>query len=330
VHGEFKVPAGKLVVVDLATDAGRLRDVRVSGDFFLEPDDALLDIDDALIGAPADSTAADLTARIERALPAGTVMYGFSPRDVATAVRRALSEATSWTDHEWLLVHEPPKSPAYHMALDQTLIEEVAAGRHVPTLRVWKWASPCVVIGSFQSLRNEVDPDGAARYGIEVARRISGGGAMFIEPGNTITYSLYAPASLVEGLSFQDSYAFLDDWVLGALADLGIRATYQPLNDITSPAGKIAGAAQKRMAGPADRPRETLDEGHRERRQAGRPVAFPDRVVPGGRHRRDGRQLHPSLRSDRRRRDPGRARADPASGRDEVRDSGLDRSGSLI
>lgn len=132
MHGEFKVPAGKLVVVDLATDAGRLRDVRVSGDFFLEPDDALLDIDDALIGAPADSTAADLTARIERALPAGTVMYGFSPRDVATAVRRALSEATSWTDHEWLLVHEPPKSPAYHMALDQTLIEEVAAGRHVP------------------------------------------------------------------------------------------------------------------------------------------------------------------------------------------------------
>ncbi len=248
MHGEFKVPAGKLVVVDLATDAGRLRDVRVSGDFFLEPDDALLDIDDALIGAPADSTAADLTARIERALPAGTVMYGFSPRDVATAVRRALSEATSWTDHEWLLVHEPPKSPAYHMALDQTLIEEVAAGRRVPTLRVWEWASPCVVIGSFQSLRNEVDPDGAARYGIEVVRRISGGGAMFIEPGNTITYSLYAPASLVEGLSFQDSYAFLDDWVLGALADLGIRATYQPLNDITSPAGKIAGAAQKRMA----------------------------------------------------------------------------------
>lgn len=104
------------------------------------------------------------------------------------------------------------------------------------------------MIGSFQSLRNEVDPDGSARYGIEVVRRISGGGAMFIEPGDTITYSLYAPASLVEGLTFGDSYAFLDDWVLGALADLGIKATYQPLNDITSPAGKIAGAAQKRMA----------------------------------------------------------------------------------
>jgi len=69
---------------------------------------------------------------------------------------------------------------------------------------------------------------------------------MFIQPGNTITYSLYVPTSLVEGLSFEQSYAFLDDWVLGALRELGIQATYVPINDIASPAGKIAGAAQKR------------------------------------------------------------------------------------
>jgi lipoate-protein ligase A len=137
------------------------------------------------------------------------------------------------------------------MALDQVLLEEVAAGRRAPTLRVWEWASPCVVIGSFQSVRNEVDGQAAERFGIEVVRRISGGGAMFVEPGNTITYSLYVPGSLVEGLSFADSYAFLDDWVLGALGELGIKAWYQPLNDITSPGGKIAGAAQKRLAGGA-------------------------------------------------------------------------------
>ena len=74
---------------------------------------------------------------------------------------------------------------------------------------------------------------------------------MFVEPGNTITYSLYVPESLVSGLSFVDSYAFLDDWVIGALNDLGIAATYQPINDITSPAGKIAGAAQKRLSSGA-------------------------------------------------------------------------------
>jgi lipoate-protein ligase A len=251
MHGEFKVPSGKLVVVDLDVTDGLLADVRLSGDFFLEPDEALTAIDQALQGAPESASAETLTARIERALPPGTSMYGFSAASVATAVRRALSRATSWTDHQWLLIHQPPEQPQWHMALDQVLLEEVAAGRRPPMLRVWEWAAPCVVIGSFQSLSNEVDAAAAERYGIEVVRRISGGGAMFIEPGNTVTYSIYAPASLVEGLSFQDSYAFLDDWVLGALRELGISATYQPLNDITSPAGKIAGAAQKRLVGGA-------------------------------------------------------------------------------
>ena len=54
-----------------------------------------------------------------------------------------------------------------------------------------------MIIGSFQSLRNEVDPEGARRHGVDVVRRISGGGAMFVEPGNTITYSLSVPEALV-------------------------------------------------------------------------------------------------------------------------------------
>ncbi|MCW2523850.1 MAG: biotin/lipoate protein ligase, partial [Frankiales bacterium] len=237
--------------VDLEVDEGRLSDVRLAGDFFLEPDEALEAINQALIGAAAESTAAALSARVTAALPPDTLMVGFSAADVATAVRRALSAATSWTDHEWRLVTGPPLDPPSQMALDQVLIEEVAAGRRPPMLRVWEWASAAVVIGSFQSLSNEVDPVAARRHHIQVVRRISGGGAMFVEPGNTITYSIYAPASLVEGLSFQDSYAFLDDWVLAALRELGINAWYQPINDIASPGGKIAGAAQKRLAGGA-------------------------------------------------------------------------------
>ena len=151
-----------------------------------------------------------------------------------------------WHEHDWQLIHAAPQSPALHMALDEVLTDEVSAGRRKPTLRVWEWASPAVVIGRFQSLRNEVDADGAAHHGIEVVRRISGGGAMFIEPGNTITYSIYAPLSMVEGMSFPEAYAHMDAWVIQALAELGIQAAYQPLNDITSPAGKIAGAAQAR------------------------------------------------------------------------------------
>ncbi|WP_055490848.1 biotin/lipoate A/B protein ligase family protein [Streptomyces sp. TP-A0356] len=258
MHGEYKVPGGKLVVVDLDDHDGVLRDVRVAGDFFLEPDEALPAIDRALEGAPVTAEAAELAERIEAGLPEGTVMYGLTPEGVAVAVRRALAQATDWTDYDWQLIHEQPQHPALHMALDEVLTGEVAAGRRPPTLRVWEWGGPAVVIGSFQSLSNEVDAEAARHHGMTVVRRISGGGAMFVEPGDTITYSLSVPASLVSGLSFADSYAYLDDWVLGALDDMGVKAWYQPLNDIATDAGKIAGAAQKRVVGPQGGPGAVL------------------------------------------------------------------------
>ncbi len=161
----------------------------------------------------------------------------------------AWAKRARWRDLDWHLVREGPQDPALHMAIDEVLLREVAAGRRPPTLRIWEWSAPAVVIGSYQSLRNEVDAVQARGLGFTVVLRISGGGAMFIEPANTITYSLYAPESLVAGMSFADSYAFLDDWVVGTLTeDLGLAAWYQPLNDITSSQGKIGGAAQKRRA----------------------------------------------------------------------------------
>lgn len=154
-----------------------------------------------------------------------------------------------WQDHPWHLIHEKAQAPALHMALDDVMLDDVADGRRPPTLRIWEWAAPAVVMGRFQSLRNEVDAEAANAHGIQVVRRISGGGAMFIEPGNTITYSVVAPVSLVAGMNFEQAYAYMDEWVIQALAGLGIKAWYQPLNDITSEAGKIAGAAQARRRG---------------------------------------------------------------------------------
>jgi lipoate-protein ligase A len=86
---------------------------------------------------------------------------------------------------------------------------------------------------------------------VDVVRRISGGGAMFMEAGAVVTYSLYAPGDLVRGMSFAESYAYLDEWVITGLRSLGIDAFYQPLNDIASAKGKIGGAAQKRLGGGA-------------------------------------------------------------------------------
>jgi len=251
MHGEFKVPGGKLVVVDLEVADGLITGFQLAGDFFLEPDSALDAINDAVNGLPADAEAAVIAAAVKKALPEDALLLGFSPEAVATTVRRALQRATSWRDYDWQLIQGPAVDPVVQMALDQVLSEEVGSGRRKPTLRIWEWEKPAVVIGSFQSVKNEVDLENAAKYGFDIVRRISGGGAMFMEAGSVITYSIYAPSELVQGMSFADSYAFLDEWVIVALKGLGIEASYVPLNDITSPTGKIGGAAQKRLGSGA-------------------------------------------------------------------------------
>ena len=251
MHGEYKVPGGKLVVVDLDVVDNTIVDFRLAGDFFLEPDSALGDINAAVNGLSADSDAVSIAVAVRAALPAHATLLGFSPESVAVAIRRSLAQASGWRDYEWQLIHTKAVAPVMQMALDEVLAIEVGEGRRNPTLRIWEWTEPAVVIGSFQSLKNEVDPVQAAKHGFTVVRRISGGGAMFMEAGSVITYSIYAPTDLVQGMTFADSYAFLDEWVLTALKSLGIDAYYQPLNDITSPKGKIGGAAQKRLGSGA-------------------------------------------------------------------------------
>ena len=140
--------------------------------------------------------------------------------------------------------------PAHmHMALDEVLLEQVTHGRRLPTMRIWAWIERALVIGSHQSVMNEVDVDTAGELGFQVTRRMSGGGTMLCEPDRTITYSLYLPESLVAGISFRKSYALIDSWAVDAFNHLGIPASYREINDIVSPRGKIAGAAQARRRG---------------------------------------------------------------------------------
>jgi len=150
---------------------------------------------------------------------------------------------------EWDLIPSSPYPAHMHMALDEVLLESVRAGGRRPTLRLWEWIEPALVIGSHQSVINEVDAVAARELGFVVTRRMSGGGTMLCEPARTITYSLYLPESVVSGITFRKSYAVLDDWAVRSFVELGIPAGYREINDIISPRGKIGGAAQARRRG---------------------------------------------------------------------------------
>jgi lipoate---protein ligase len=147
------------------------------------------------------------------------------------------------------MVAELDLPSALHMSLDEVLLDAVAAGRRPPLLRFWGWTQPTLVLGSNQAVANELDLAAVERRGFTVVRRLSGGGTMLAEPGRTITWSIAMPAEPVAGLSFVESFAHLDRWAVETLRSIGVDAAYRPINDIVSPQGKIAGAAQARRRG---------------------------------------------------------------------------------
>lgn len=91
MHGEYKTPGGKLVHVEAAIEAGVLRNVVVSGDFFLYPEEALAEITGALEGIPVNLSEDAIARRVKDAIPRGTEWLGSSPEALAIAVRRALT-----------------------------------------------------------------------------------------------------------------------------------------------------------------------------------------------------------------------------------------------
>ena len=276
-YGECKIAGGKLASIDLMVESGQLRQIKLRGDFFIFPEprttEVIAGIQAALDGLPADLDATALSAHIAAAVPFGIELLGTDPDAIAVAVRRAVTGQADygsvpdaarvgslsskeidrltegWRAMPWRLIAEEPLPPAVNVALDEVLTNRVAKGESPPTLRFWRWSSPAVIVGRCQSVANEVDREAAKSLGITVVRRMTGGGAMFLQPHGAITYSLFLPESALAGLSIRQSYEVCEAWVVRGLRELGVDAHHVPINDIACSAGKIGGAAQARRSG---------------------------------------------------------------------------------
>ena len=66
-------------------------------------------------------------------------------------------------------------SATLNMAIDEALIENID---EVPVLRIYGWKPAAVSVGYFQSIRDEVDIEKCREIGVDVVRRLTGGGAV--------------------------------------------------------------------------------------------------------------------------------------------------------
>jgi lipoate---protein ligase len=89
-HGEYKTVGGKLVIADFEIRNDEIRNVSISGDFFLEPAEALQQINQSIEGLPTQAPQEVLATAVLDALDPGVEMIGFSPEAVAIAVRRGI------------------------------------------------------------------------------------------------------------------------------------------------------------------------------------------------------------------------------------------------
>jgi lipoate-protein ligase A len=146
---------------------------------------------------------------------------------------------------KWRVINEGEHSEAMHHAIDEVLLDQLNKGEIQPTLRFWYRPHTTIPMGRFQAYHDEVEHEYIEENDIEVVRRITGGGAMFSEPGNVITYSIYVPSDQVND-DIEESYQELDNFAVKTLRELGADVEYVPLNDIEHEEGKIGGAAQIR------------------------------------------------------------------------------------
>jgi len=134
------------------------------------------------------------------------------------------------------------------MALDEAILRLNATGRSPSTLRFWTWSPSAVSIGFFQSISKEVDLAAAERHGVQVVRRITGGGAVFHDSDGELTYSFVCregdvPDDIIE------SYRVICGGLVLGFRRMGISAEFRPVNDVQVNGRKISGSAQTRRDG---------------------------------------------------------------------------------
>jgi lipoate---protein ligase len=130
-------------------------------------------------------------------------------------------------------------SGPWNMALDEALMNNV--NYDIPILRLYGWQPSAVSIGYFQSMDEEVDIKKCKQMGIDVVRRITGGGAVLHE--SELTYSFI---TRIYPKNIMKSYNLICDPVVMCINKLGFNAKFAPLNDIIVDNKKVSGNAQTR------------------------------------------------------------------------------------
>jgi len=134
-----------------------------------------------------------------------------------------------------------------NMAVDEAIARNIErTGK--PTVRFYSWKPSAVSIGYFQEIKHEVDLKECRKQGVDVVRRLTGGGAVFHDAELTYSFCCSAESRLVPD-RILDSYEKICGALVNGFNELGLNAEFAPLNDIIVGGKKVSGNAQTRRWG---------------------------------------------------------------------------------
>jgi lipoate-protein ligase A len=141
----------------------------------------------------------------------------------------------------WRLLDTGVRSAAPNIALDQVLLSLRARDEIPDTLRFLQFSPPAVLIGRHQSVSQEVRQDFCREKGIEINRRLSGGGAVFLDTTQIGWEIVASRRSLPAGARLEELTEFVCRGAVLGLKQLGVSACFRPRNDIEVEGRKISG-----------------------------------------------------------------------------------------
>jgi lipoate-protein ligase A len=149
----------------------------------------------------------------------------------------------------WRLLPIETCNASMNMAIDEAILNARINGQVPNTLRFYRWQPSAVSIGKNQNPQNEVYLDSCKELGVDVVRRISGGGTVYHDFEGEVTYSVVAKTSDLGTADLTTIYYKIYEAITDALRLLGVPADFsngdaKNCPNLTVNGKKISGSSQ--------------------------------------------------------------------------------------
>jgi lipoyltransferase/lipoate-protein ligase len=149
----------------------------------------------------------------------------------------------------WRLLPIQNNNAAMNMAIDETILNARISGKVPNTLRFYRWQPSALSFGKNQVPENEIYLDTCEQLGIDVVRRISGGGTVYHDFEGEVTYSVVAKTADFGTGNITAVYMKIYEAITDALRILGVPADFSSGDakncpNLTVNGKKISGSSQ--------------------------------------------------------------------------------------